>query len=281
MTNSDFIERELYKGTVKVKFFPQSHVYMVNGKRASSPTGAIGIIDKSRVLMGWQKGEIQDCLMLSIGKPVTVEMIDFAIEAADRKKEGAADIGTEAHNWMEDFVKGKNPAMPKLKGAKQAVMSFLDWMDQHKVKFTHSEKLVYSKKYNYVGTCDAIAKVGNEKLPYIIDYKVSNGLYPGVALQTAAYQNAETEESGQQYAGRWALRFAKETEEEYMVTQEKKLKKYLKNNPGKGPYEIPEYKAFEFRLLTDYERDLDCFTTALALKTKYDPIDKEFFNYGK
>lgn len=281
MTNSDFIETVLYKGKVKIKFFNESHVYMVNAKRKSSPTGAIGIIDKSRILMGWQKGEIQDCLMESVGQVLTPEIIDWAVEAAERKKTGAADIGTEAHQWMEDFVKGRNPQMPKTAGAKQAVMSFLDWVDKNNVKFVHAEKLVYSMKYEYVGTCDCIARVGKEKLPYIIDYKVSNGLYPGVALQTAAYQWAETEESGQEYAGRWALRFSKETEDEYYITQEKKLKKYLKNNPGRGPYEIPEYRAFEDRPLLNYERDLKAFVTALSLKEQYDPIDKEFFNYGK
>ncbi len=272
----NYQEISLYKGEVKLKFFPLTHIYMMNGKRCKSPTGAINIIDKWKQLSGWAFGLIEDFLLTYEGHPITPEMIEEAIEQPNKVKTEAAGIGTEAHDWIEQFIKGNKPPMPEREGAAKAVAAFLDWTKEHKIKFIASEKLVYSKKYGYAGTLDGIAKVGSEKLPYIIDYKVSKGLYPGVAMQTAAYQYADMEESGTKYAGRFAIRLTKETEEEYNLREEKKLAKYMKKNPGKS-YEIAPWKPFEARLLTNYERDIEIFLLALNLSTKFGELDREFF----
>jgi hypothetical protein len=277
MENKEFQIIELYKGQVSLKFFPVTHIYMRNGKRCKSPSGAIGIIDKSKFLMIWQKEMIGDVLREKVGQKLTDEIIDQAIETPENTKDEAIGIGKEAHKWIEKFIKGDKPPMPETEGAAKAVAGFLDWVKQHKVKFTASEKLVYSKKFDFAGTLDAVAMIGNEKKPYIIDYKVSNGLYAGVALQTAAYQLAESEESGTKYAGRWAIRLSKETEEEYNIRQEKKLAKYMKKNDGKT-YEIKPWAAFEARLMGDYDRDANLFKLALKLSMEYTPLDREFFN---
>lgn len=274
---NNFQEISLYKGEVKLKFFPATHIYMMNGKRCKSPTGAIGIIDKSKALMSWQADTIGEFFEGRLGQAITEDMIAEALIQTDVIKKGAANIGTEAHEWIEQYVKGNKPAMPQSEGAAKAVAGFLDWVKQHKVKFIASEKLVYSKKHNFAGTLDGIAKVGSEKKPFLIDYKVSNGLYPGVALQTAAYQLAESEESGLKFAGRWAIRLSKETEEEYNIRQEKKLKRYMKKTDGKS-YEISPWKPFEARLMGNYERDAELFITALKLAGPYQELDREFFN---
>lgn len=277
MENKNFEEIELYKGEIKLKFFPETHIYMMNGKRCKSPSGAIGIIDKSKVLMNWAADLIGDFFETRLGQVLTLEMVMEGIDQPNAVKKEAAGIGTEAHSWIEQYVSGKKPPMPEKEGAAKAITGFLEWVKSNKVKFLASEKLVYSKKHGYAGTLDAIATVGSEKKPYIIDYKVSNGLYPGVALQTAAYQFAESEESGTKYAGRWAIRLSKETEEEYNTRQEKKLSKYMRKNDGRT-YEISPFKPFEARLLTNYERDLNLFVLALKLAKDYGELDREFFN---
>jgi hypothetical protein len=270
----NYQEISLYKGEIKLKFFPETHIYMMNGKRCKSPTGAIGIIDKSKQLIPWALEMAGDFLQLKTGAVLTPEIIDEALEQHQIKKTEAAGIGTEAHDWIEQFIKGKKPPMPEQEGAAKAIAGFLDWKKKNKVKFIASEKLVYSKKYGYAGTLDGIAEIDGKI--YIIDYKVSKGLYPGVAMQTAAYQFADEEESGTKYAGRWAIRLSKETEEEYNLREEKKLAKYMRKNQGKN-YEIKPWAAFEARLLTNYERDLKIFVTALNLSTFYGELDKEFF----
>lgn len=274
---NNYIEVKLYKGTITLRFFPETHIYMKSGIRCSSPTGAIGIIDKSKQLVPWAGEMIENFLMNNVGKKLTEELIEQAIEQPGLVKREAANIGTAAHEWIEKFVKGEKPPMPEKDGSILAVSNFLNWVKEHKIKFISAEKLVYSKKYNYAGTVDAIATVTGEKKPYIIDYKVSNGLYPSVALQTAAYQFADAEESGTEFAGRWVIRLSKETEEEYNIRQEKKLARYMKKSGGKT-YDITPYKAFEARLMTNYERDVKVFKQALDLSLGYREIDREFFN---
>lgn len=270
----EYEEISLYKGTVMLKFFPKTHIYMMNGKRCKSPTGAIGIIDKSRVLCKWAVEMAEEFLLPFVGQKLTSEMIDGAIDNYNQVKTQAASIGTEAHEWIHKFIAGDKPEMPEHEGAAKAVAGFLDWVKEHKVKFVASEKLVYSKKYNYAGTLDGIAKIDGKL--YIIDYKVSKGLYAGVAMQTAAYQLAESEESGTKYEGRWAIRLSKETEEEYNLREEKKLAKYMRKNPGKT-YDITPWTPFEARLLKNYERDAEIFLKALDLSMVYYDLDREFF----
>ena len=65
--------------------------------------------------------------------------------------------------------------MPKRREAQIAVNAFLDWEAANKVKFVSSERVVYSKKHDYIGKMDIEAKV-NGKLS-MIDIKTSNGLY--------------------------------------------------------------------------------------------------------
>ena len=69
--------------------------------------------------------------------------------------------------------------------------------------------------------------------------------FPGIAFnshimdQTAAYRAADTEESGTEYEGRWALRLSKETEDEYYERQEeqgRQLRMYAQQAQSSYPY---------------------------------------------
>ena len=276
------VEKKLYKGKVNIKFFPDSHIYYVDGVRVGSVTGAIGIIDKSRALIPWAVETTGDFLRERLGQKLTDEMIDEAVEQHSIKKTQASNVGTKSHEWMEQFVKGENPEMPEDKNVLQAVNGFLKWVDEHKVKFLEAEKLLYSKKYKYVGLMDATATMGKDKnTKFVIDYKVSNGLYPGVAYQTAAYMMADQEESGIKYQGRWAIRLSKETEAEYHTRMDKKMQKYLKKNPDKTAYPISPYAPFEARYLDNIEenieRDYKGFLLAKELNELNSKVDREFF----
>jgi hypothetical protein len=80
---------------------------------------------------------------------------------------------------------------------------------------------VYSRKYNYAGTCDGLALVDSCDNPLccprlfldelsLIDWKTSNDLRLEYLFQTAAYQNAIMEDTGEDIKGRWLLRLGKE-----------------------------------------------------------------------
>ncbi len=256
-------EISLYKGKIKIKFFPDSHIYMVDGKRKTGVTTLIGIIDKSRPLIIWATELYRDFLLSK--KEVTEEDIYAGSIIHEEKKKEAADIGSSIHEWIEKHVNGENPDMPESKEAQIGVTAFLQWKDEHKVSFLSSERVVYSKKHDYIGKMDIEARV-NGKL-CLIDIKSSNGLYNTYNLQTAAYVMADEEESGRNYKGRWLIRVAKETEKEYLARMAKK--NLARARKGKDPIDYPPYQVFEAKFLddelTNIGRDFKAFLAAKEL----------------
>lgn len=120
------------------------------------------------------------------------------------------------------------------------------------------------------------------------DFKSSNGLYNGIRMQTVAYGNADEEEGGKKkYKGRWAIRFSKYTEAEYMKRELRKkfIKQTLARIQGKEfkDYPIKPYKVFDAQFL-DYDkdsmgRDFDAFLHAKALR-EWDVATDSFNNGG-
>lgn len=267
----------LYKGKVEVKFLgptpekPSRHVYMVDGERKTGVTTFLGIVDKSRALVGWAVDLFRDFLLDAPGE-ITENMIFTGSMLHEVRKQEAADIGTVIHGWCEQYIKHKlgkkgieMPEMPEDKAVQVGVMSFLDWEKQHKVKFISSERTVYSRKHDFIGTMDIEAKIDGRLC--LVDLKSSNGLYNTVRLQTAAYVMADQEESGRKYDGRWAIRLAKETEKEYDARMEKKNSNRVR--AGKKPIDYPAYQVFEAKDLDEgykfMKRDKEAFIACQAL----------------
>ncbi len=269
-------ESELYKGSVKIRFFPESHIYMVNGKRKTGVTTYIGIKDKSRALMSWKGSRIVDFLLKKLAKgAIDEQMICVASYIDEIEKEEAGALGTAIHDWAEKYVKNKlwpknfeAPEMPEKKAVQVGVNAFLDWEKEHKVRFISTERVVYSKKHDFIGKMDIEAKIDGELC--LIDLKSSNGLYNTVNMQTAAYLKADEEESAREYKGRWAIRLPKYDEQEYFdrENQKKKIKQLIAQYRGKDfkDYEIPAYQAFEAKYLTtDVDVDYKAFIAAKTL----------------
>ena len=136
--------------------------------------------------------------------------------------------------------------MPQDTAVLKGVVSFLEWVEKNKVKFLSSEEIVYSRKYGYCGSLDFEARV-NGKL-YLGDFKTGNSLYNEVFMQTAAYAMARIEEGAVKfYDGRYILRIAKETEDEYNERTKNKNKSYLE------PYKIFEGISLNEGLEKDFK----------------------------
>ena len=135
----------------------------------------------------------------------------------------------------------------------------MDWESDNKVKFLWSEKVLYSRKYDYMGKADFAAMVNDEKC--ICDIKTGNGLYKEVRLQLAAYRQADEEETKEKYEGRWAIQISKETEQEYLTRMA--LKNKIKKILGKKESEVYPYQVFNAKFLdlnkNDYKDDLEAF----------------------
>jgi hypothetical protein len=275
------IETTLYNGKIKVKFFPDSHQYWVDdGKdkwRPKSVTGICGIKDKSQALVPWALEEAAKHLIgcLEQKKKIDEEQIIKAVFSSQEYTEKAADLGTEVHDYCEKYIKNKiskkNPApgIPEDENVLVGVNSFLAWESAHKVKFLWSEKLVYSKKHDYIGKADFAAIVDGKTC--LCDIKTGNGLYEGVLTQTSAYLKADEEETGKidGYDGRWAIRISKETEKEYH--QRMAVKNKIKAILGKKEKEVEPYQIFQAVYLDEEKINLDeDFKTFLSEKVVSD-----------
>lgn len=266
---------ELYNGKVKIRFVDPGHAYWLiekDGKavkpmkRLTGVTSFTGkVFDKSDTLIGWALDLTTDYLLehmdeIKKHKADLQAIFEEAKLESQRQKERAADIGKAVHAWIEAHIGGSAPDMPEDPKVIQGVNSFINWMEENGAKFLWSERVVYSKKFGYVGTADVGLHLTkgplNGKRP-LGDWKVSNGLYSSVMLQTAAYQGAIIEEKPtEKFDGRLAIRICSETEDEYMARMEKKWQRKGYKSP------IPPYQQFEYKYFPE-ESFADDFKQAM------------------
>lgn len=223
---------KLYKGSVEIEFYEAKHWYKHKGERLTiiSVTGAVGMVDKSRPLIIWATRLTGDYLrdILATTKAIELEDIDTACKQHQIKKEEAASKGSEVHKWAEEYILGKNPELPKDEKVLNGVTAFLSWVKDHGVKFKESERMIYSKKHDYVGTLDAIAVIAGKTS--LIDFKTSNGVYSTMHYQVAGYQLAYEEETGKQLTGpRYIIRFDKDTGDFHVHNLDEDEKNYKKD----------------------------------------------------
>lgn len=245
---------ELYKGKIKVAFYEKSHRYLINEtERPLSVTACTGIIDKSRPLIYWATGLMEDYLKNIKPGMITLDDIDEAKKQHTIRKEAAATSGSKVHEWAEQYIMHKLkrikelPEMPTEEPVRLGVMAFLKWVDEHKIKFLDTELLVYSKKHKYVGLMDCKFTMGGSEKHKIVhagDFKTSKAVYNEMRYQVSAYQEADVEESGEVYGSKWILRFDKLT----------------------GEFEAHEYG--------DHEKDFKVFLACLAIKTREKELSK-------
>lgn len=217
------ITRSLYGGEVLIDFYPESHRYKMQGRKdyLISATACTGIIDKSRFLIPWAVNLAGTFLKqyVETASQITAEellpIIDEALKQHTIKKEEAGSIGDLVHAWAESFAKAQieNSPMPEISDdlderVINGINAFLDWYNAHNVKFIHSELMVYSKQYGFVGIADAIAEFNGRKM--LFDYKTGKAIYNEHLYQVAGYRGAYEEEHGK-LDGAMILHFDKET----------------------------------------------------------------------
>ena len=181
--------------------------------RSVSQSRYAGLIDKSRVLLKWAENLSREELKKNLGNSLTEAIIEEAVTQHRKKKEDAADTGKLVHNWIETYIKnkianGELPVYPQDEKAMNGIIAFLKWEADNKVQWLESEKIVYSKKYQYVGTADAIAIINGVK--YLVDFKTGKSVYSEAHLQVSGYIQAYNEELGEILEG-LILHFDKET----------------------------------------------------------------------
>jgi hypothetical protein len=228
----------LYNDTVILRFDSRKHSYTVidNGNEIVVPsvTKILGVISKGDALIQWAANQVVAC----VKEKISVEEVysgDYIHEVSDeckyafkRKKQEAADIGTEAHSRIEQKlysrldssgVETQSPdsmhqprevcgAGPSESLVNNCVDAASEWLRLNEVVPVSIERRIYSRRYGYSGTADLVALVKGKTV--VVDWKSSKGLYPEYHLQTAAYAKAIEEETGQRISGRILVRLGKE-----------------------------------------------------------------------
>lgn len=235
---------EHYNGQVTIKFYPESHRYQLFGRKdyLIGVTTATGMMDKSTPLVIWATRLTRDYLLTAIEneEEITPELVEYAAQLHEEKKDEAATKGKMVHEWAEKYIKGEEPEVPEDEQVRNGVLAFLKWVSEKDIKFIASEKRIFSKKHEYVGTMDCVFTMGIEghRILHAGDYKTSSGIYLPMAFQVSGYQEADTEENGTEYGDKYLLRFAKEDKFDKKTGQQTQVA---------GEFEAKCFKASEHK----------------------------------
>ena len=127
----------------------------------------------------------------------------------------ALDIGKVVHGYIEEVIEwslgelNEMPEMPEDEAAVNSIQAFGKWVRENDVEWVATEERIYSKKYKYAGTVDAVAMI-DDKFS-VIDFKTSKQIYKSYKLQVYAYKQAIEEMYGEEVESCWILRFDKAT----------------------------------------------------------------------
>lgn len=220
------ITQKLYNDEIVITFnagTPETpkHLYHVldeNGKqkRLCGVTTYLGTINKP-ALIPWAVKTTIEYLREHIDQLQTEprQLLEAAKEEANRQKEEAANIGKAVHAWIEEYIKseiegGEKPEMPEKEEVLNGVNNFMSWINKDHPEFHASEMIIYSRKHGYVGQVDVVATISDKK--YLTDVKTTNGIWPEMLAQTAAYQKGYEEQTGEKLDGRIILKIDKDAD---------------------------------------------------------------------
>lgn len=237
-------------------FNKEKHEYLIDGKKATGVTTIIGVLAKP-ALIGWAAkmttGWIKENCEVEVEHGrymVSLDELELAQGAHNRRKEEAGSHGTDTHALVEEWI--NNCLKAGLEGVEGAplpfgfsagtddyykpIAPFITWATENVDHFLFSERQMFNKELFIAGTAD-FAYVGKDGKRYMADFKTSSGIY-GIDywLQVAAYRLLAEAEGDEPYDGATVVRMGK-----------------------KGPSD------FEVLHRYDYETDKEAFMACLTL----------------
>ncbi|MDP3764855.1 MAG: hypothetical protein Q8Q95_04575 [bacterium] len=132
-------------------------------------------------------------------------------QGAEDIKNKSAEEGSLLHQTVQGVLTGREMVIPE--SIRPAVEKFIEFNQDQKIVIYPEfiEKPIWSGKYRYAGTVDALACIGGKF--GVLDIKTSTGFYPEYNLQTSAYVSALQEFEIKKVIGlpqnietRWILR---------------------------------------------------------------------------
>tara|TARA_R100000655_G_C2942502_1_gene185922 strand:- start:35 stop:838 length:804 start_codon:yes stop_codon:yes gene_type:complete len=167
--------------------------YKVDGQGKKSVTTAIDAYIKLD-LTRWVK-RLRDEAMkeVMLEKKVPLDkintFIDKVAEKAQKEEDWAKNIGTQLHEWIDYYLKGKKPSIPSTQPLKRMATDFIKFWKEQKFKVIESEMPLYSPRFDLCGTNDVIVTKDdwNGELG-VLDWKTSKDYNFNHILQIEAYR---------------------------------------------------------------------------------------------
>jgi len=185
------------------------HFYTVDGTNLFLPssTTVLGKVLAKPILVPWavkMTGEYFRRYLTRVGEALnpkqtiayykddlTKKHLDRLIKRAKRQykyeRDRAADLGTRAHEHIDNFTKGVQDD-PK-EDTNQAIENWEEWKGKTKLKIVRGNTKICSIKWGFGGSLDAIGEDPTGRL-FIVDYKTSNFSDISHAYQVASYAQA-------------------------------------------------------------------------------------------
>lgn len=187
----------------------RGHKYLLDGEPVKGVTTLIGSGMPKPALPYWSAKLVAEYVYDNFSKMPGLmgrsreDAVKFLKMIPWNERDKAAARGTEIHAIAETVIHyGEAEVAGEIR---DYVNGYMSWLEAWQVQPVLTEKIVANRMYNYAGTFDAILTFGSGPLKgktYLCDWKTSKGVYGEMAMQLAAYANADfyvDEEGNEQF----------------------------------------------------------------------------------
>jgi hypothetical protein len=179
------------KSRISRREFGSGHVYSLDGRRCPGVTTIIRNSSPAGGLLNWYGRQAAEWALTHYDARETLgdaEWVKACSKAADGARDSAAERGRAIHDAADKLIDGQ-PIEVAAEIADRARL-IVDFLDTWRANVLARECVVFHTGHRFAGQFDVIAELA-DGARWLIDYKTGSGIYPDVALQLAAYRNAE------------------------------------------------------------------------------------------
>lgn len=162
------------------------HKHMLNGREIPGCTSISGLFQDDGWKFAWPVKEMYLNLHARLQNRQIINGVHL-LEAKSiwrRKRDKAADTGTIAHGYIEDYIKS-GARVPPTQPAEvlNCFNEFIRWEGEFKPEWLGSEIQVGSAIWKFAGILDALAKI--DGCITLVDFKTSSDIKDDYAIQLA------------------------------------------------------------------------------------------------
>jgi hypothetical protein len=161
--------------------------YTWNGRSYPRVTSILACLAKPALVPAAVKATVLHIESL-VNAGADIDWIDVKREYRRQWDRKAGD-GTAVHLAIDAIINGHELEVELTSTQEAMVRQFYRWQDANAPEYLATEVAVFSDEHDYAGTADLIARVGGRTL--LVDTKTGADLWPVMALQLAAYANAD------------------------------------------------------------------------------------------